>query len=773
MTIDIQKNRNCWQQLLVALKFLSFILLVFISLVSCSGDGDGLDANGQPLSDNLPVDDNFGPVQEIFTSRCIACHAGAAAPQGLILTDGLAFDALVSVPSTQIPELDLVTPGDAEQSYLVQKVRGDSTIVGGQMPRNGPPFLSTEQINTIIDWVNDGAPAPSPVDPNAEFIADLSNFTNYSDWESIDYSTGQTNDALSTAHQGENDSFSRRVFQNPTAIRNADGTFPNGSIFVKETVTFENGSREFPDANGITAMVKRGAGFNPDHGDWEWFVLSDDLSEIVNRGADVGMCGACHQQAQSQTGGGDFVFPHPSEIVLESDSFAGYTDWTIIDDRTDANPLLDDMAHGAPIEGTRRIVYQRPLYANPDTETQGYPVGTKFVKETYDDGALIEITAMVKRGGDFNSANNYWEWFILDTATGNIALDDSGAALRGADLMNGMCNGCHFAANTVSGNGIDYVFKHPGAPFNNDDEFFAELSSFADYQQWEVVDYTIGDINPAIGAGHQGQVDLYSRRTYANELADNADGAVYPRGSIFIKEVTTWETGDREFSPQLGLVAMVKRGGNFNTDNGGWEWFELENDNSGIIGRGGDYRNNGCNNCHTLANTQDGGFDYVFQHPSEFAATSNQFSDYQSWTLIDERSDQNPLLGGMAHKGGDPDAIRRVYKKQLYAAPEDAVFGFPIGTTIVKEVTQDNVVTELAAMVKRGSDFNAEHQNWEWFVLDPADASILTENGAELRGGDLMNGMCNSCHALAEAGSENGTDYVFFHEGDPLNNNEQ
>jgi hypothetical protein len=37
---------------------------------------------------------------------------------------------------------------------------------------------------------------------------------------------------------------------------------------------------------------------------------------------------------------------------------------------------------------------------------------------------------------------------------------------RGADLMSGMCNGCHSLAKT-STIGADYVFKHPLDPFNH------------------------------------------------------------------------------------------------------------------------------------------------------------------------------------------------------------------------------------------------------------------------------------------------------------------
>lgn len=752
--------------------FLGCMFCIPLLLGACSGDGTGLDVNGNPLKDgDRNSDDMYSAVQEIFTARCIACHAGSAAPQGLILSENFSYDAIVNIQSNQQTNLDLVEPGQPEESYLIHKIRGDAGITGGQMPRNGPPFLDESQIQTIVDWVSAGAPEPQEPDPNSEYIAELSNFQSYRDWTSIDYSVGATNTALGAAHKGDDENFSRRVFINSIGLEKSGEEYPNGTILVKETTTFQNDEKEFAEMAGLTAMVKRGAGYNETGGGWEWFDLSPDISAIQGRGADLmgGMCSACHQGAEFQVGGEDYVFPHPSELVVGNDDFSTYLQWELIDSRSDNNELLDNMAHGATLSGSTRRVYKKQLYANPDRIAQGYPVGTTLIKEVTHEGGVVELTAMVKRGGAFNENNGFWEWFMVDPETLEIMLDENDSRARGANLMNGMCSGCHFAANTESGHGIDYVFKHGGDPFNNNEEFVASISNFQNYLQWPVVDYSIGDTNIDIGGGHQGLNNSYSRLVYMNEIAAQSEGGDFQKGSILIKEITSWESGQREFSPQLGLVAMVKRGANFNTENNGWEWFDLATDTSQVIGRGGDFRNNGCNSCHLLAEQQEGGKDYVFAHPTEFVAQSHDFSDYGSWSMIDERSDENPLLGGMAHKGDDPMAIRRVFKKQLYASPDSVELGFPVGTVMVKEVTQNNTVTELAGMVKRGGSFNTDNRKWEWFMLDPLDASILEESGVETRGADLMAGMCNSCHSLAETGEGNGKDYVFFHANDPRN----
>ena len=759
---------------------LSAVSAMLLFLAGCgAGDGSGLNINGQPIDDNAVVgggDDLYSEVQTIFDARCTVCHSGAAAPQGLILTEDQSFSAIVNVNSTQQSDLLLVNPGDADSSYLVQKILGTPGITGAQMPRNGPPFLSTSQIETIVNWVNQGAPEPLKPDANAEYVASLSDFSNYRSWEAVDYSIGPTNLALGSAHQGSVLTHSRRVFANDTALMSVGEEFDNGSIFVKEIVTLENGSREFAESGGLLAMVKRGQDFNAENNGWEWFVLSPDLSQVLDRGANVmeDGCNVCHQQADleesgSLLGGNDYIFRHPSEFIATAADFSDYTSWALIDDRNDANPLLDGMAHGATEDGSVRKVYKRQLFANPDTEAQGYPIGTMFAKEVTLNGEVIEITGMVKRGSDFNPDYGSWEWFMLDPDTLDIMTDVDGNIARGANLMNGMCNGCHFAANPTSGNGIDLVFKHGGDPFNNNEEFFAELANFENYSDWSLVDYTIGAVVPGIGAGHRGLEDEYARLVYANDEAVSFENTVYPKGSIFVKEVVTWENGQKEFAPALGLVAMAKRGGNFNSEFGGWEWFELDNNLSQIIGRGDDYRDNGCNNCHSQVIDSDIGADYVFEHPSEFVAGNDHFTDYRDWLLIDERNDQNNLLGGMAHGADDPETVRRVYKKQDYANPLDNGIGYPVGTTIVKEVLKGNDIVELGAMVKRGGEFNSDHNHWEWFVLD-SDTALVEQDGDgnDMRGADLMGGMCNSCHTIAANDANEGSDYVFDHINDPV-----
>ena len=91
----------------------------------------------------------------VFEPRCVDHHGGHAVQAGLDLSEGMSHAALVNVPSTQTG-LDLVEPGDAENSYLIHKLEGRPGIVRDRMPPSGDP-LTAEEIEAIRDWINAGA----------------------------------------------------------------------------------------------------------------------------------------------------------------------------------------------------------------------------------------------------------------------------------------------------------------------------------------------------------------------------------------------------------------------------------------------------------------------------------------------------------------------------------------------------------------------------------------------------------------------------------------
>jgi hypothetical protein len=129
-------------------------------LAGCAGNGAGLDVNGRPLppggSNGGPLTADFASIQQnVFTPICTVCHAGGGAPQGLRLDATNSYALLVGVPSTEVPSILRVKPGDPDNSYLIQKLEGHAAV-GAQMPFGGPP-LPAATIAVIRQWITDGA----------------------------------------------------------------------------------------------------------------------------------------------------------------------------------------------------------------------------------------------------------------------------------------------------------------------------------------------------------------------------------------------------------------------------------------------------------------------------------------------------------------------------------------------------------------------------------------------------------------------------------------
>ena len=100
----------------------------------------------------------FSQVQDlVFTPSCasVSCHKGSSSQYGLDLSSGTAYTNLVGVPSGQMPTLNLVTHGNPNQSYLVQKIEGTAEI-GDRMPLNGQ-VLEYDFQQLVRNWIGEGA----------------------------------------------------------------------------------------------------------------------------------------------------------------------------------------------------------------------------------------------------------------------------------------------------------------------------------------------------------------------------------------------------------------------------------------------------------------------------------------------------------------------------------------------------------------------------------------------------------------------------------------
>jgi hypothetical protein len=138
--------------------------LALLVLAGCGGNGHGLDENGRPVGEGSdgPIVAEFQSIQDhVFTPICTRCHAGASAPEGMILEEGRAYDMIVNVPSGEVPTLMRVAPGDPDNSYLFHKISGTQEV-GDRMPLGLPP-LDAETIAAIRQWIEDGALPPSGI----------------------------------------------------------------------------------------------------------------------------------------------------------------------------------------------------------------------------------------------------------------------------------------------------------------------------------------------------------------------------------------------------------------------------------------------------------------------------------------------------------------------------------------------------------------------------------------------------------------------------------
>ncbi|HNP35494.1 MAG TPA: hypothetical protein PKK10_06550 [Woeseiaceae bacterium] len=100
---------------------------------------------------------NFSEIQaSVFTPDCATsnCHAGANPPAGLNLEAANSYAMLVGMASSQDSGTQRVMAGNANMSYLVQKLEGTASS-GGQMPPTGA--LPQSEIDVIRQWITAGA----------------------------------------------------------------------------------------------------------------------------------------------------------------------------------------------------------------------------------------------------------------------------------------------------------------------------------------------------------------------------------------------------------------------------------------------------------------------------------------------------------------------------------------------------------------------------------------------------------------------------------------
>lgn len=140
-------------------------IAIALVLVACGGDETdtafaptpGTTAPGTTTTIGNPTHD--ADIQPIWEEACgTSCHIDDNDGDLQLGTD--AYDAIVNVPSVDVPTMNLITPGNLDESYLWHKLEGTHLSVGGEglaMPRGSVNF-GKKKHERIEKWILDGAP---------------------------------------------------------------------------------------------------------------------------------------------------------------------------------------------------------------------------------------------------------------------------------------------------------------------------------------------------------------------------------------------------------------------------------------------------------------------------------------------------------------------------------------------------------------------------------------------------------------------------------------
>ena len=103
----------------------------------------------RPLMDRSNTDPNG--------HGCIACHYSSQPTHQCTDVTGLDVASLGTLrQGGVISGASIIIPGMPCESALVQKLQGDY-FVGLQMPKDGPQYWSSDEIQLVVDWIAEGA----------------------------------------------------------------------------------------------------------------------------------------------------------------------------------------------------------------------------------------------------------------------------------------------------------------------------------------------------------------------------------------------------------------------------------------------------------------------------------------------------------------------------------------------------------------------------------------------------------------------------------------
>ena len=133
-------------------------MLLLIVMTACGG---GSSTGPEPDPDPDPTPDPDRPVsfsediQPIFNGNCAlsGCHDSGTQESGVNLSS---YEAALNSVGVQYGT-EIIDPGNPNNSPIVDKISSENPQQGERMPLNAQP-LSDAEIDSIIAWIDDGAP---------------------------------------------------------------------------------------------------------------------------------------------------------------------------------------------------------------------------------------------------------------------------------------------------------------------------------------------------------------------------------------------------------------------------------------------------------------------------------------------------------------------------------------------------------------------------------------------------------------------------------------
>ena len=128
------------------------LLIVSLGVLACD---DHKFSGGAGHGGGEVTGEGYEAAMSILANQCGDCHGANSTPPNVT---GDLCDTLVGVPSAQLSSMNYVTASDVENSYLIHKIKGTHTDVGGGgqlMPIGGA--MSDSDITMLETWVSTGA----------------------------------------------------------------------------------------------------------------------------------------------------------------------------------------------------------------------------------------------------------------------------------------------------------------------------------------------------------------------------------------------------------------------------------------------------------------------------------------------------------------------------------------------------------------------------------------------------------------------------------------